>query len=110
VHALLRRVGDTSGCIASALGVVASVWGVGACKGHVSREQCDALVEHFADMVVHERMPSADAEVVAKEKAREREEAARDDSFKNCPTELRSDDYSCAMSARTSEALIECLE
>jgi hypothetical protein len=100
----------TGGRVATALGVMAAISALGACKAHVSREQCDALVDHFADLVVHERMPSADAEVVAKETARERQEAALDDSFKNCPTELRSDDYSCAMSAVTSDALIECLE
>ncbi len=80
------------------------------CKERVSREQCDELLGRFAELVVHEKMPDAKPEVLAAEQERERGEAARDDSFKNCPTELRATEYRCAMAAPSSEALIKCLE
>ena len=80
------------------------------CKERVSRAQCDELVSRFAELVVREKLPKAPPEAVRVEQAREREEAARDDNFKNCTTELRAEEYRCAMAAPTSEALIKCLE
>ncbi len=81
-----------------------------ACRDRVSRAQCDELLSHFAELVVREKLPNAPPEAVRAEQAREREEAARDDNFKNCTTELRAEEYRCAMVARTTEALIKCLE
>ncbi len=81
-----------------------------ACKERVTQAQCDELLGKFAQLVVTEKLPTAPPEVIRTEQAREREEAARDDNFKNCTTELRQDDYRCAMSATTSEALLRCLE
>jgi len=80
------------------------------CKARVSRGECDALLGRFAELVVKEKLPSATPEIVQVEQQREREEAARDDNFKNCTTELRQDEYRCAMAATTAEALIRCLE
>jgi len=82
----------------------------GGCKEHVSRAQCDELLARFAELVVKEKLPGAPPEAVRAEQAREREEAARDDSFKNCTTEVRRDEYRCAIAATTSESLIKCLE
>jgi hypothetical protein len=87
--------------------VIASV---GACKERVDQAQCDALLGRFAELVVKEKMPDAKSEVVHSEQLREREEAARDDNFKNCTTEVRADEYRCAMAAKTADALIKCLE
>jgi hypothetical protein len=84
--------------------------GLGACRERVDRAQCDELLGRFAELVVREKMPKADADVVKKEQAREREEAARDDNFKNCTTELRASEYRCAMAAPTADAFIKCLE
>ena len=95
---------------ARALAVLLLLLGVGACKARVSRGQCDELLSRFAELVVKEKLPAAPPETIRAEQARERDEAARDDSFKNCTTELRVDEYRCAMAATTSEALIKCLE
>ena len=38
------------------------------------------------------------------------EEAKSDDDFKNCTTELSMEDYSCAIAAKTIDALSKCLE
>jgi hypothetical protein len=80
------------------------------CKERVTQEQCDALLDRFAGLVVKEKMPGASHEVLEAERLRERGEAARDDSFKNCATELRAPEYRCAMAAMSSETLIKCLE
>jgi len=83
---------------------------LGGCRERLDRAQCDRLLSRFAELVVKERMPGAPNETILAEQKRERDEAVHDDSFKNCATELRADEYRCAMAAPTSEALIKCLE
>ncbi len=95
----------------AALGFLALLVLPGAgCKERVTRTQCDELLGRFAELVVKEKLPDAGPDTVRAEQKREREEAARDDSFKNCTTELRLEEYRCAMAAKTAEALLKCLE
>jgi hypothetical protein len=91
--------------LALLLGVLAS-----GCKDRVSRAQCDELLGRFAELVVKEKMPNAAPDAVLEEQARERDEAARDDNFKNCTTELRVEEYRCAMAASAPETMLKCLE
>jgi hypothetical protein len=86
-----------------ALGIVTS------CKRKVSEKQCDELLDRFAEMVVKERFPDAGPEVVAAERLRERTEA-KGDELRNCTSEVQADEHACAMKAKSSEALIKCLE
>jgi len=96
----------TTGAVLAALVGAVS----GGCKERVTRAQCDEVLTRFAELVVKEKSPKASAEVIKAEQTRERDEAARDDNFKNCTTELRADEYRCAMAATTAEGLIKCLE
>jgi hypothetical protein len=80
------------------------------CKARVTQAECDQLLTRFAQLVVTDRYPVASPEILREERARAQAEAAGDDNFKNCTTELRQDDYRCAMAATTSEALLKCLE
>jgi hypothetical protein len=80
------------------------------CKKKISQTQCDALIEHYATLVVNEKTPDAGASVLNAEKNREREEAKRDDGFRNCTTEVQADDLACALAAATSGAVLKCLE
>ena len=102
MHALVK------GCVT--LGFALVVTGSLSCKERIDRAQCDALLSRFAELVVREKLPTAEPSVVKTEQAREREEAARDDNFKNCTTELRAEEYRCAMAAKTADGLIKCLE
>ena len=72
------------------------------CKKKVTQAQCEELLDRYATFVVHEKMKDATPEALKAEQAREREEARRDDDFKNCTTELSTEDYACAMKARAS--------
>ncbi len=74
-----------------------------ACKKKVNDAQC-------GELLVKEKLKDAPPEKVKAEQARERDEAQRDDDFKNCTTELSMEDYACAMKAETSDALEKCLE
>ena len=112
MHALVtrRRHGRPLLSVSLCLVLTAALAGLSACRDRVDRSQCDELLARFAELVVKEKMPTAEAEVVKKEQAREREEAARDDNFKNCTTELRASEYRCAMAAPTADTFIKCLE
>ncbi len=80
------------------------------CKKKVSQAQCNELLDHFAELVVKERFGDAGPDVIATEKDRERSEAKRADEFKNCTSEVQTNEHDCAMKAPTSDALIKCLE
>ena len=81
-----------------------------ACKKKVNDAQCGELLDRYASLVVQEKLKDAPPEKIKAEQARERDEAQRDDDFKNCTTELSMEDYACAMKAPTSDALEKCLE
>jgi hypothetical protein len=84
--------------------------GLVSCKRKVTRQECDALVDRFAYLVVTEREKEARPEQIQAEQARERAEARSDDAFRNCTSEIAREDYACAMRADTSDAIIRCLE
>jgi hypothetical protein len=80
------------------------------CKPKVSKEQCDALLDHYAALVVKDKMPDASAETIKAEQEREKSEARGDDAFKNCRSEVSAAEYECAMKASTADAVEKCLE
>ncbi|MDB4947256.1 MAG: hypothetical protein JWP97_6790 [Labilithrix sp.] len=80
-----------------------------ACKNKVSQPECDALIDHFAEVVVRERFPDAGADTVNAERTRERSEA-KGDVLRNCTSEVQPSEHACAMKAQGSEAIIKCLE
>jgi hypothetical protein len=82
----------------------------GACKKKVAPNECEAIVERYAELVVKEKMPDASAAQITAETTREKTEAHGDDVFKNCASEIEPDDYECAMKATTPDALEKCLE
>lgn len=83
---------------------------LGGCKHRIAQPECDAMLNHYAELVVRERMPDASAETLAEEQTREKSEARGDDAFKNCTAEVERRDYDCAMRAATPDALEKCLE
>lgn len=80
------------------------------CQGKASQAECDRILDHFAALVVRERMPDAGPDVLASEQARERSEAKRADEFKSCTSEVQKKEYDCAVNARSSDGVIKCLE
>ena len=89
--------------------VAAALSGTG-CKKKVTTAQCDELLDRFAMLVVREKLKDAPPEKLQAEQARERNEAQSDDNFKNCTTELSTEDFACAMGAKSAEAFVKCLE
>lgn len=86
------------------------VLALGACKRKASPEECDKLLDRYATLVVKEKHPDAGAAVIDAEQQRERDEAKRDEAFRNCPSEVSREELDCAMKATTTEAILKCLE
>jgi hypothetical protein len=103
-----RTGGGTQVAALVAMGVLAAA--PAGCKKKVTQEQCEQIVDHFAELVVKERLSDAGPEVVAAERARERQEARHADEFKNCRTEVQEREYECAMKAESTDAVLKCLE
>jgi hypothetical protein len=109
-------VWGSSGAMLARVAVVALLSGIatGGCKKKVTQEQCDQLMDHFADLVVKERVADggveAGADGLAAQRAHELREAKHANEFRNCPSEVQVDEHACAMKAQTSDALIKCLE
>lgn len=80
------------------------------CKTKATGQQCDALLDRYAQFVVIEKYPDASAAQIDAEKARERAEARGDDSFKNCSSEVSAAELGCAMKAGSADAVLKCLE
>lgn len=89
--------------------VVVALFATG-CKKKATQKECDALIEHYAEIVVSERLPEAGAPAIKAEQDKEKSEARGDDSFKNCSSEVQIEELQCAMSAKSSEAIRKCLE
>jgi hypothetical protein len=101
VHALLR------GLWCSAILALA---GASGCRERVTAPQCEALLAHYAELVVRDKMPGATDELIRSEQKLVREEAKSDEGFRNCTTEVGPREYACAMAAATPEAVEKCLE
>jgi hypothetical protein len=101
-----RYVETATACAVVALGLV--LWP--GCRQKVSQAQCDALVVRYAELVVRDKMPDAPDEVVQAQQKRVREEAAGDEGFRNCTTEIGPREFDCAMAAATPDAVEKCLE
>lgn len=86
------------------------VGAIGGCSKKVTQQQCDAIVEHYAELVVRDTKKDASAEEIKAEKDRETQEAKSDDAFRNCTSEIEPADYDCAMKAASADALEKCLE
>ncbi len=109
MHALLtcrRALAARAAWLAASVGLIC----VPGCRQKITSAQCDALVGRYAELVVRDQMPEAATEIVRSEQRRVREEAAGDEGFRNCTTEVGPREFECAMAAPTPDAIEKCLE
>jgi hypothetical protein len=80
------------------------------CSRHATRADCDAVMDHYAEMLVRETNPNlGDGELRAQyEKVRKR--ASEEPSFADCPKEITVGQARCALSAVNVPELERCLE
>lgn len=91
----------TMACVALALA---------GCARKIDAADCNALVDHYATLVVQEHNPGATAELIAAERDRERRQARGDDGFRNCTTEITRPELDCALKAGSPDGVLKCLE
>jgi hypothetical protein len=89
---------------------LAAAFSAGGCKPKASPNECDALLDRYAELVVTEHFPDAGGAQIRAERDREKSEARGDDAFKNCSSEVSHAEYECAMRAGNADALEKCLE
>jgi hypothetical protein len=103
VHALRsRRIAQ--------FGLLALLSCAPACKPRVTSAQCDELIARYATLVVREKIPEAGAAMIEAEQKHERDQAAHEDAFRNCTTEVQPTEFQCAMAAKNADAFEKCLE
>ncbi len=88
----------------------AIVLATSACRRKATEAQCDALVDHYAELAMKEQFPDAGPAEIEAQRKHVREESKGDDDFKNCTSEVEAADYACAMKATTTEGVERCLE
>jgi hypothetical protein len=110
MHALIRRARVLGGSLLALAAVVAPGASATGCAKKASQQQCDQLLDRFAELVVKEQFADAGPAEIAKERERERGEAKADPSFTNCTSEVQPSEADCAMKASSSEGMIKCLE
>ncbi len=82
------------------------VFTVTGCSKKASPGDCEAIVRHFAEVSARESGLDASANEVAAAV----EAAKSDPDARMCTTEIDARKTSCALAARTSDGILECLE
>jgi hypothetical protein len=108
-HRRGRGRGWPAALVLAALAAMGALGGFAGCRKKLTKEQCDQMLDRYAELVVKERYTDAGPDSAA-EWTHERTEALRSDEFKNCLTEVQESERVCAMKAPTSSALVKCLE
>jgi hypothetical protein len=83
---------------------------LGGCDRHATLDECNALLDRYVELLVHEQDPKADDTEIAKQKVATREKAAHDASFASCPKEVSAKSARCAMDAPNVDEFEKCLE
>lgn len=93
--------------MAAALGLIASL--TSGCGKPPSRAECDALLEHYVELLVNSDRPDTSAAELLKLQSQAREKAKDDPEFKACSERVSRRAFSCAMSAANADVLEQCL-
>jgi hypothetical protein len=81
----------------------------GGCARHATVTECDALLDRYVELLVHEQNPKADEAEMGRQKAATHEKAAHDPSFASCPKEVSAKSARCAMEAPSVDEFERCL-
>ena len=82
---------------------------LGACAKPPSHEECDALLDHYVELLVHSDRPGTSAAELHKLQIQARQKAGTDPEFADCNERVSRRAYECAMSASNADKLEQCL-
>jgi hypothetical protein len=80
-----------------------------ACGKPPSHAECDALLEHYVELLVNSDRPGTNAAELHKLQLQAREKAKNDPEFRACSERVSRRAYDCAMSASNPDLLEQCL-
>ena len=85
-----------------------AVW-LSACGKPPSHDECDALLDHYVELLVNSDRPGTNAGELHKLQLQARQRAVSDPEFGDCPKRVSRRAYDCAMSAPNADKLEQCL-
>ncbi|MES1172991.1 MAG: hypothetical protein ABUL62_01590 [Myxococcales bacterium] len=82
---------------------------VSACGKPPTHDECDALLDHYVELLVSSDRPGTSAADLHKLKLQAREKAKTDPEFAACSDRVSRRAFECAMSAPNADLLEQCL-
>ena len=80
-----------------------------ACAKPPSHAECDALLDHYVELLVNSDRPGTSGAELHKLQLQARQKAVRDPEFEQCSQRVSRRAYECAMSALNADKLEQCL-
>jgi hypothetical protein len=89
--------------------VTLAAWSLAACGKPPAPAECDALLDHYVELLVNSDRPGTSAGELHKLQAQARQKATEDPEFRDCSQRVSRRAYECAMSASNADKLEQCL-
>jgi hypothetical protein len=89
--------------------VACGAMSVSACSKPPSHDECDALLDHYVELLVTSDRPGTTAGELHKLQVQARQRSVSDPEFAECSTRVSRRAYECAMSAPNADKLEQCL-
>jgi hypothetical protein len=80
-----------------------------ACGKPPSHDECDALLDHYVELLVNSDRPGTNAAELHKLQLQARDKAKDDPEFRECSARVSRHAFDCAMSAPNADLLEQCL-
>jgi len=80
-----------------------------ACGKPPSHDECDALLDHYVELLVNSDRPGTTAGETHKLQLQARQKAVSDPEFAECSKRVSRRAFDCAMSAPNADKLEQCL-
>jgi hypothetical protein len=80
-----------------------------ACGKPPSRDECDALLDHYVELLVNSDRPGTNAAELHKLQTQARDKAKDDPEFRECSARVSRHAFDCAISAPNADLLEQCL-
>jgi hypothetical protein len=79
------------------------------CGKRPSHDECEALLDHYVELLVNSDRPGTNAAELHKLKLLARDKAKSDPEFATCSQRVSRRELECAMSASNADLLEQCL-
>ena len=95
--------------LGSRLTLLACAFSTFACGKPLSHDECDALLDHYVELLVSSDRAGTSAAELHKLQIQARDKAKADPEFASCSERVSRHAFDCAMSAPNADVLEQCL-